>query len=92
VLAACLQIVVPVAAQTGPPVIASVSGPAARSGYVEILGNGFGTEGTVLADGLPCITATWTDTRIVAYVPDLVKPGFTFDRTNSVLSQTIAWF
>jgi hypothetical protein len=75
VLLSCLVFGPVVAAQTVPPAINSISGPATPSGYVEVIGTGFGSTGTVLIDGVPSIVATWTDTRVVAYVPEAARLG-----------------
>jgi hypothetical protein len=48
------------------------------SGLVEITGSGFGSGGpsdAVYVAGLDAPTSTWTDTRIVAYVPETALPG-----------------
>jgi hypothetical protein len=41
-----------------------------RSGYLEILGSNFGASGNVLIGGISAPVADWTDSRIVAYVPE----------------------
>jgi hypothetical protein len=41
-----------------------------RSGYLEITGTGFGTDGSVLIDGVTAPVASWQSTKIVAYVPE----------------------
>jgi outer membrane protein assembly factor BamB len=46
-----------------------------RSGRVAIEGTGFGTEGEVFIAGLIAWTSTWTDTRVVAYVPETAPLG-----------------
>src|SRR6185503_7116558 len=45
----------------------------ARSGRLRIFGIGFGTDGQVLIDGQPSPIADWTDTLIVAYVPETAR-------------------
>jgi hypothetical protein len=45
----------------------------ARSGRLRIFGTGFGTDGQVLIDGQPSPIADWTDTLIVAYVPETTR-------------------
>ena len=45
----------------------------ARSGRLRIFGTGFGTDGQVLVDGQPSPIADWTDTLIVAYVPETAR-------------------
>ena len=45
----------------------------ARSGRLRIFGTGFGTDGQVLIDGQPSPIADWTDTLIVAYVPETAR-------------------
>jgi outer membrane protein assembly factor BamB len=58
------------------PVITGVSRTElARSGRVAILGTGFGTEGEVIIAGVNAWTSTWTDTRVVAYVPETAPLG-----------------
>lgn len=58
----------------------------ARSGRVVVTGSGFGAEhpdsGVVIA-GLPALTSSWTDTRIVAYVPEAAELGATSLRVTS---------
>ena len=41
-----------------------------RSGYLEISGTNFGTDGSVLIGGLAAPVADWQSTKIVAYVPE----------------------
>ena len=41
-----------------------------RSGFLEIFGSNFGGDGTVLIGGINAPVAAWTNTRIVAYVPE----------------------
>ncbi|MDH3307645.1 MAG: PQQ-binding-like beta-propeller repeat protein, partial [Acidimicrobiia bacterium] len=48
-----------------------------RSGRVVIEGTGFGTSGEVTIGGLSAWTTTWTDTRVVAYVPEAAAIGAT---------------
>ena len=48
---------------------------APRSGRVAIEGTGFGTGGLVSIAGLNAWTSTWTDTRVVAYVPETAALG-----------------
>ena len=48
---------------------------APRSGRVAIEGAGFGTGGIVSIAGLNAWTSTWTDTRVVAYVPETATLG-----------------
>ncbi|MHC5113165.1 MAG: outer membrane protein assembly factor BamB family protein [Planctomycetota bacterium] len=48
-----------------------------RSGRVSIEGTGFGASGEVVIAGLEAWTSTWTDTRIVAYVPEAAALGVT---------------
>ncbi|MDQ2697044.1 MAG: PQQ-binding-like beta-propeller repeat protein, partial [Pseudomonadota bacterium] len=49
------------------------AGTLARSGRLRIFGTGFGTEGQVLIDGQPSPIADWTDSLIVAYVPETAR-------------------
>ena len=44
-----------------------------RSGYLEISGTNFGTDGSVLIDGLTAPVADWQSTKIVAYVPEAAQ-------------------
>lgn len=46
-----------------------------RSGRVAIAGSNFGTSGEVSIAGLTAWTSTWTDTRVVAYVPEAAALG-----------------
>ena len=46
-----------------------------RSGRVAIEGTGFGSTGEVFIAGLSAWTTTWTDTRVVAYVPEAASLG-----------------
>jgi len=58
------------------PVITSInSSELPRSGRVAIEGSGFGTDGEVFIAELSAWTTTWTDTRIVAYVPEAALLG-----------------
>jgi len=47
----------------------------ARSGRVAIEGSNFGTDGNVSIAGLTAWTTTWTDSRVVAYVPETAALG-----------------
>jgi hypothetical protein len=47
----------------------------ARSGRLRIFGTGFGADGQMLIDGKPAPIADWTDTLIVAYVPETTQLG-----------------
>jgi hypothetical protein len=61
---------------SGPGIVENLStGNLARSGYLEIFGNNFGGDGTVLIGGIPAPVADWTGTRIVAYVPEAAPLG-----------------
>jgi len=44
-----------------------------RSGYLEITGTNFGSDGTVLVDGVSAPVADWQSTKIVAYVPESTR-------------------
>lgn len=56
--------------------IAGISpGIQTRSGRVMISGTGFGASGQVLIDGLPAFTTRWTDSQVVAYVPEAARVG-----------------
>lgn len=46
-----------------------------RSGFLEITGSGFGASGDLSVDGEQAIVATWTEDRIVGYVPEIVGAG-----------------
>ncbi|MDH3228033.1 MAG: IPT/TIG domain-containing protein, partial [Thermoleophilia bacterium] len=46
-----------------------------RSGRLVIQGTGFGTDGDVFIAGLPAWTTTWTDARVVAFVPEAAPVG-----------------
>ena len=53
------------------PVITSInSSELPRSGRLAIEGAGFGTDGEVYVGGFPAWITTWTDERVVAYVPE----------------------
>ena len=45
----------------------------ARSGYLEINGSNFGSDGTVLIDGVSAPVADWQSTKIVCYVPESTR-------------------
>ena len=53
-----------------------------RSGRVAISGSGFGTDGQVVVGDLPAWVSTWTETRIVAYVPEESPLGATTVRVE----------
>ena len=58
------------------PVITDVNKTEApRSGRVAIEGLGFESGGQVVIAGLSAWVTTWTDTRIVAYVPEAAALG-----------------
>jgi hypothetical protein len=60
----------------GPAQITSLSAISAdRSGYLEINGTNFGTDGSTLIGGLVAPIADWQDTKIVAYVPETAALG-----------------
>ena len=44
-----------------------------RSGYLEINGTNFGSDGTVLIDGVSAPVADWQSTKIVCYVPEATR-------------------
>ncbi len=46
-----------------------------RSGRLVIEGSGFGMGGEVFLAGLAALTTTWTDQRVVAYVPEAAPLG-----------------
>jgi len=56
---------------TGPGTISNLSVTTLeRSGYLDIYGSNFGGSGQVLIGGLSAQVGTWTDSHIVAYVPE----------------------
>src|SRR5262249_8106021 len=56
---------------TGPGTISNLSVTTLeRSGYLDIFGSNFGGSGQVLIGGLSAQVGTWTDSHIVAYVPE----------------------
>lgn len=58
------------------PAIDSLSSASqARSGYLEIIGAGFGNDGEVWIGGHNAAVATWTESRVVAYVPEAAALG-----------------
>ncbi|MHC5109615.1 MAG: outer membrane protein assembly factor BamB family protein [Planctomycetota bacterium] len=46
-----------------------------RSGRVAFIGTGFGSSGQAIMGGLEAWTTTWTDTRVVAYIPEQTALG-----------------
>jgi hypothetical protein len=61
---------------TGPGTISSLSAAtAARSGFLEIFGANFGSDGTLMIGGVPAPISLWTSTRIVGYVPEASALG-----------------
>lgn len=44
-----------------------------RSGYLEITGTNFGSDATVLIDGVSAPVADWLSTKIVCYVPESTR-------------------
>ena len=44
-----------------------------RSGYLELNGSNFGSDGTVLVDGVSAPVADWQSTKIVCYVPESTR-------------------
>jgi len=44
-----------------------------RSGYLELNGSNFGSDGTVLIDGVSASVADWQSTKIVCYVPESTR-------------------
>jgi len=66
----------PNGAAGGIPVIDSLGETSlSHSGFLEVFGASFGTSGELLVGGRPAVLATWTDTRIAAYVPEDAGPG-----------------
>lgn len=60
----------------GPAQITDLSASSVdRSGYLEITGTNFGTDGSTLIGGLVAPIADWQDTKIVAYVPETAALG-----------------
>jgi hypothetical protein len=41
-----------------------------RSGFLEVFGSNFGTDGQVLIGGIVAPVSSWSSTRVVAYVPE----------------------
>jgi hypothetical protein len=62
-------------AAAGPQISGLAPAIQTRSGRVKITGSGFGISGQVLIDGLPAWTTHWTDTLVVAYVPEAAQVG-----------------
>jgi len=68
---AASSLMLAVSAQAVPGQITALSATTLeRSGYLEITGTGFGTDGSVLIGGLNAPVADWQSTKIVAYVPE----------------------
>jgi hypothetical protein len=44
-----------------------------RSGYLEVNGSNFGSDGSVLIDGVSAPVADWQSTKIVCYVPESTR-------------------
>ncbi len=64
------------AAATAQPTITGLnSAELARSGRLVIEGSSFGTAGEVFVAGLAAWTTTWTDQRLVAFVPEAAPLG-----------------
>ncbi len=58
------------------PIITSINdSDPPLSGRVAITGTGFGIAGEVYVAGIPAMTSSWTDTRVVAYVPESAPIG-----------------
>ncbi|MHC4828525.1 MAG: IPT/TIG domain-containing protein, partial [Planctomycetota bacterium] len=71
-----LLLVAAVSGASAQPVITGLnSSELPRSGRVAITGTGFGSSGDVVIAGLSAWTTTWTDTRVVAYVPEAAPVG-----------------
>ena len=71
-----LLLVAAVRGASAEPVITGLnSSELPRSGRVAIEGTGFGASGEVAIAGLSAWTSTWTETRIVAYVPETAPTG-----------------
>ncbi len=66
-----------VGAADAQPVVTSLTpSTIPRSGRLVISGSGFTTtRGTVLVDGLAAFTTMWTDTRVVAFIPEAARLG-----------------
>ncbi len=76
ILLPVLLLVAAVRGASAQPVITGLnSSELPRSGRVAIEGTGFGSSGEVVIAGLSAWTSTWTDTRIVAYVPEPAPVG-----------------
>lgn len=75
------------AAAAASPVITGINKIEAQlSGRVAITGSGFGTSGEVNIAGLSAWVSTWSDTRVVAYVPEAAEVGPT---TVHIVSQSL---
>ena len=75
-IVAALLLLTLAAGAAAQPVITGINGSELpRSGRVAIEGSGFGTAGDVVIAGLSAWTTTWTDTRVVAYVPEAAALG-----------------
>jgi hypothetical protein len=60
----------------GPGSVTSLSATTLpRSGFLEIFGNNFGGDGSVLVGGIRAAVADWSSTRVVAYVPESAPLG-----------------
>lgn len=61
---------------TGAGQITGLSAPSVpKSGYFEVLGQNFGNSGRVLVNGISAPVATWSATRVIAYVPEAAAAG-----------------
>ncbi len=78
----CLTGLLAAAAAGAQPTITALNQDTlARSGRLALTGSGFGVDGNaggrVLVDGLEAWVSTWTDERVVAYVPETAALGAT---------------
>lgn len=61
---------------TAQPTITAINSPELpRSGRLVLSGSGFQASGDVHVDGIEAWTATWNDSRIVAWVPEAARLG-----------------
>jgi hypothetical protein len=72
-IAAVLLMVAPSVHATPGQITALSATTLERSGYLEISGTNFGSDGSVLIGGLAAPVADWQSTKIVAYVPEAAQ-------------------
>ena len=74
-IAASLVLILAAGAAAQPVITGINATELPRSGRVAIEGSGFGSGGEVMIAGLSAWTTTWTDARVVAYVPEAAALG-----------------